>query len=65
MKIRTLGYKSLICKCSEVPIRGHDNNIRNGHYHCLLCQKPCDQPKALGVHMVSRHKVNTAVMDHL
>ena len=64
-KINLLDLHLLSCKCSEVPKRGKDNTIRNGHHHCPICHKPCDQSKPLTVHMVSHHKVGADIVKHL
>ena len=63
--IKVLDMNLLFCKCSEVPNRGYDNSVRNGHYHCPIYHKPCNQIKAVVVHLVSRHKVSPKAVKHL
>ena len=63
--ISVLDMNLLFCKCSEVPNHGCNNSIRNGHYHCPICHKPCNQIKAVAVHLVSRHKVSPNAVKHL
>ena len=42
------------CKCSDVPSRGSDGRVRNVHFHCMTCFKPCDKAQQLAVHLVTR-----------
>ena len=57
--------KHLRCKCEEVRNRGLDKANRNGHYHCLHCQKPCDHRTQYGDHLIARHNFNFEDVQHL
>ena len=55
--IDVANVKFLLCKCSEVPNRGTDDSIRNRHYHCIICWKPCENKFALSKHSITRHNL--------
>ena len=63
--IKVLDINLLFCKCSEVLNHGSDDTIRNGHYHCPICHKLCDQIKDLAIHLVSRPDVFPKAAKHL
>ena len=46
----------LMCRCSDIRSQGHDNSVRNRHWHCVDCWQPCVIPSKLKQHMLAKHK---------